>query len=55
MRRNVTLFIMGVAVVVVTIVVLINVFFGAQSNIMKSFSYSKELSAKESSPHLFSG
>jgi hypothetical protein len=50
MTRNVTLSIMAVVVAVVTIVVLINVFFGAQSNIMKSFSYNKELSAKASLP-----
>jgi hypothetical protein len=49
MTRNVTLSITAV-VVVVTIVVLVNVFFGPQNNIMKSSSYSKELSAKASLP-----
>ena len=52
MTRNVTLSIIAVVFAVAIVVVLIALFFGAQSNIMKRSSYNKELSAK-ASPSLF--
>ena len=53
MTTNGTLFIMAVVFVVAIVVVLIALYFGAQSNIMMRSSYNKELSTKASPSPFF--